>query len=189
MIRPNNDWLVELDFNAAELRTLLGLCEKQQPKQDIHDWNVKHIYKSQTTREAAKQRVFSWLYSPKAKDNKLNAVYDREFVFKKYYDGTQVQTFFDRVIPADNHHALNYIVQSTTSDLFLRRALEVDQYLEDKKSNVSFTIHDSLVIDLVDEEKHLLPEIKDIFANTELGSFKVNVSAGKDFGNMKELKI
>ena len=189
IIKPNNQWFVEFDFNAAELRTLLGLCEKEQPKQDIHDWNVKNIYKGQTTRDLAKQRVFAWLYNPKAKDNKLNSVYDRKLVLKKYYDGTRVRTFFDRTIPADDHHALNYIVQSTTSDLFLRRALKVDEYLKDKKSNVCFTIHDSLVIDLVEEERCIIPEIKKIFADTELGTFKVNISAGKDFGNMKELKL
>jgi len=189
IIKPKNQWFVEFDFNAAELRTLLGLYEKEQPKQDIHDWNVKNIYKSQTTRDVAKQRVFAWLYNPKAKDNKLNAVYDRDGVLKKYYDGSTVRTFFDRTIPADDHHALNYIIQSTTSDLFLRRALKVDEYLEDKESNVCFTIHDSLIIDLVEKEKHLIPEIKKIFADTELGTFKVNISAGKDFGNMKELKL
>lgn len=189
MIRPNNDWLVELDFNAAELRTLLGLCGKNQPKQDIHDWNVKNVYKSQTTRKVAKQRVFSWLYNPKAKDSKLSAVYDRDYVLKKYYDGKQVRTFFDRIIAASTHHALNYVIQSTTSDLFLRRAIKVDEFLKDKASNVCFTIHDSLVIDLTEEERYLIPEIKNIFADTELGTFKVNISAGKDFGNMKELKI
>lgn len=189
MLKPNNQWFVEFDFNAAELRTLLGLCGKPQPKRDIHDWNVKHVYKGQTTRENAKQRVFSWLYNPKAKDDKLNSFYDRNLVLQKYFDGEQVQTFFDRVIQTDSHHALNYIIQSTTSDLFLRRVLKVDEFLKDKKSNICFTIHDSLVIDFTEEEKYLIPEIKKIFADTELGTFKVNISAGKDFGKMKELKI
>ena len=189
VVTPNNDLFVEFDFNAAELRTLLGLCEKEQPNQDIHDWNVRHVYKSQTTRENAKQRVFSWLYNPKAVDNKLNSFYDRDFVLQKYFDGSHVQTFFGRDIPADNHHALNYIIQSTTSDLFLRRVLEVDRFLKDKKSDICFTIHDSLVIDLAEEEKYLIPEIKKVFSDTELGTFKVNISAGKDFGNMKELKL
>ena len=189
MVKPNNQWFVEFDFNAAELRTLLGLCEKEQPNQDIHDWNVRHVYKSQTTRENAKQRVFSWLYNPKAVDNKLSSFYDRDFVLQKYFDGSHVQTFFGRDIPADDHHALNYIIQSTTSDLFLRRVLEVDRFLKDKKSDICFTIHDSLVIDLAEEEKYLIPEIKKVFSDTELGTFKVNISAGKDFGNMKELKL
>ena len=110
-------------------------------------------------------------------------------MLKKHWNGEQVHTFYDRIIDADAHHALNYIIQSTTSDMFLRRMVKVHEFLRDKQSNIAFSIHDSLVIDLVDAEKHLIPEIKEIFSKTELGDFKVNISAGKDFGNMKELKI
>ena len=32
-------------------------------------------------------------------------------------------------------------------------------------------------------------EMIEIFSNTEMGKFKVNVSAGKDFGNLQPLKL
>ena len=67
-INPKNDWLLELDFNAAELRTLLALSGKDQPQEDIHEWNVKNVYRSLITREKAKQRIFAWLYNPESKD-------------------------------------------------------------------------------------------------------------------------
>ena len=31
--------------------------------------------------------------------------------------------------------------------------------------------------------------IKKVFSDTELGKFKVNLSAGKNYGEMKELKV
>jgi len=189
VLAPTNDWFIELDFNAAELRTLLALAGKEQPLEDIHEWNIANVFEGSMTREQAKKKVFAWLYNPKSQDRMLNKVYDRDAVVNKYFDGSEVSTFFDRKIPADSHHALNYIIQSTTSDLFLRRMLKVWDYLKDKKSKIAFSIHDSLVIDYDRSEYRLLPEIVEIFANTDFGRYKVNVSGGKSFGKMKEMKI
>ncbi len=184
VIQPSNDWFVELDFNAAELRTLISLCEKTQPQEDIHEWNRKIIYKGQVTRDEAKKRVFSWLYNPDSKDYLTGRFYDRDSILDKYWDGTHVQTPFGRRIEADRFHALNYIIQSTSSDLFLKSAIKVDKMLEHKKSKIAFTLHDSMVIDLHTEDKHMLPSIAKEFSRTPMGVWKTNISAGKNFGEM-----
>ena len=189
IIKPHNDWLVEFDFNAAELRTLLALSDKEQPKEDIHEWNAKNVYRGLVTRDEAKRRIFAWLYNPESKDHLSDRAYDRDKVLKDCWDGSCVKTCFDREIEADKHHALNYVIQSTTSDLFLDRVIDIFNLLEKRKSFVSFFIHDSLIIDFSDEDKELLVELKEIFSNTKLGKFKVNISAGKNFGDMRELKI
>ena len=188
-IKPSNDWLVELDFNAAELRTLLALSGKEQPTEDIHEWNAKNVYKGSVTRTEAKQRIFAWLYNPESKDYLSNRAYDRNIVLQKYWDGEQVQTHYNRIIPADKHHALNYIIQSTTSDLFLRRAIAVNKLLKGKKSKIIFCIHDSLVIDFSNEDREFLLDIIKEFSETELGVFKANIQAGKNFGEMKEMTL
>ena len=189
IIKPHNDWLVEFDFNAAELRTLLALSDKNQPDEDIHAWNAKNVYKDNVTREEAKQRIFAWLYNPESKDFLSSQAYDRSLVLKKYYDGKKVTTLFSREIEADDHHALNYIIQSTTSDLFLDRAIKLADLLRERKSFVSFCVHDSLVIDFSDEDKDMLIKLKNIFSDTTLGNFKVNVKAGKNYGEMKKLEL
>ena len=132
--------------------------------------------------------MFSWLYNPVSEDKILNEIYDRDSVVEKYFNGAHVKTVFDRKIEVDKRRALNYIVQSTTSDLFLDRLVRIYSMLSDRPSSVAFFIHDSLVIDLADSDKSLLPQIIEEFSNTKLGKFKANVSAGRDFGNMKEIK-
>jgi hypothetical protein len=40
---------------------------------------------------------------------------------------------------------------------------------------------------MTEEDCKKLPEIVRIFADTKLGKYKVNVRAGKNFGEMKEI--
>ena len=189
ILAPNNDWFLEFDYNAAELRVMLGLLGKEQPKEDLHQWNIKNVYDGEGTREEAKKRIFAWLYNPESKDALSNKAYDRGEILNKYWDGANVRTCFNREIEADEFHALNYIIQSTAADLFLRQMIEVWKLLKSKKSYIAFCMHDSLVIDFSEEEQHLLNEFKEKFENTQFGKFKVNSSAGKNYGEMRKLNV
>ena len=189
IVKPQNDWFVELDFNAAELRTLMALGGSETPLEDIHDWNVRNLFNAHTTREEAKQGFFSWLYDENKINPRLSKYYDRDKVRDLHWDGQVVKTMFGREIEADRKHALNYIIQSTTADLVLRQVIKVHDMLRDKQSFIAFTIHDNIVLDMTDEERYIIPMMIEEFSNTELGKFLVNVKAGKDFGNLRTLKL
>jgi len=188
-LEPHNDFFIEFDFNAAELRTVLALQGQQQPERDLHDWNVQNVYRGLLTREEAKKRIFAWLYNPASKDFLSNRVYKREEVLKKHYDGHQIDTVFGRKIKSDDYHALNYIVQSTTSDVFLRQMIKIYKILENRSSSISFSIHDSLILDFSLDDKEIFKDLAEEFSATELGKFKTNISIGKTFGNMEQIEI
>jgi len=187
IVKPQNDFFLELDFNAAELRTLLALSGKEQPQEDLHEWNAKNVYRGLQTREESKKRIFAWLYNPQSKDYLSSRAYNREGVVQKYYSQGQVTTFFNRTIPADDHHALNYIIQSTTSDLFLDRMVAVHKFLADKKSFISFSVHDSLVIDFAESERDMISQVAQIFSQTNFSDFLVNIREGHNYGAMREI--
>jgi len=189
ILKPTNDFFVEFDYNAAELRTLLATMNIEQPMEDIHDWNRRHIFRDGCTREEAKKRVFAWLYNPDSKDDLLNQSYDRDAVLSKYWDGTKVTTPFGREMEAGEHYALNYIIQSTTSDLVLEQVLKVREFLKESDSKIVFLIHDSFVLDIPAETRYNIPEIKNIFASNRFGKYRVGVKVGKDFGSMKEIAV
>jgi len=184
-IEPTNDLILELDYNAAELRTLLALAGKDQPSEDIHQWNSGILGVS---RDEAKRSVISWLYGSKTSDigKRLSKMYAREAVLNKYYNPeTKVVTNpFGRKIQATDHHALNYLVQSTTADLVFDRMMALQKFLQGKKSFIKFCLHDSVVIDLSKEDKADVEQILDIFADTKLARFVSNVSLGKNFGDL-----
>ena len=188
IIRPTNDYFVELDYNAAELRVLLGLSGKKQPTEDLHLWNLKNVFRDVGTRDQAKKRIFSWLYNPQSKDELPGRYYDRDGILRKYWNGQVVITPMNRAIQADKHHALNYLIQSTTSDIVLSRAFKIAEKLKGKNSFISFTLHDSVVIDFDDGERELVEELLSLFCQTPFGKFQVNLSAGKSYGDMRRIE-
>jgi len=187
-VKPNNDYFLELDFNAAEIRTLLALAGAKQPLEDIHAWNLAQgMGQGVETREDAKKAFFSWLYDEKKKNEKLEEIYKRNDVRNDHFKDGQVTTPFGNTMPADRHHSLSYLIQGTTAEMVLRQAIKIDEFLKDYKSFISFTVHDSIVIDISKDETNLFPKLLGLFADTKLGLFKVNASFGDSFGDLKPL--
>ena len=186
-IKPQNDAFVELDFNAAELRVLLGLLGEKQPDEDIHAWLGKNVFNDKFSREEVKKKVFAWLYNPNAKNKKLNEFLNRDKLYERYFHNDCVLTPFYRIIPVEKEKAVNYLIQSTSSDMLLTSAMKVDKILQNKKSFVSFCIHDSIVIDLSFEDRDMIESLKNEFSKTAFGDLKTNLSLGKDFGSMTKI--
>ena len=188
LLKPNNDWFLSLDYNAAEVRTFIGLADEEQPQEDVHTWHIKNLIADSISRTDAKVKFFAWLYNPDSADKEFDR-YHRQKVLDKWYDGAYIKTMFKRRIPVDRRKALNYLIQSTTSDLVLERAVAIDKFLEGKKSFISHIVHDEIVVDLADSEREIAPQIREIFANNKIGNFMVNLTCGKNYLEMEELKI
>ena len=118
----------------------------------------------------------------------INNYLDRAKILSQFYKNGVVSTPYGRDIEVGEDKAVNYVIQSTTSDLFLTSAIKIDKILKNKKSKIAFCVHDSLVIDMCYEEKHLLENLIDEFSKTKFGIFKTNVSMGNSFGAMKKIR-
>jgi hypothetical protein len=188
LIKPHNDWLLSLDYNGAELRTVLALDGQEQPDWDIHQWNAKNVFAGLVSRNEAKEQFFAWLYNPESEVIKSER-YNRQKTLSAYYDGNTIETPMGRKIKVDERRAFNYLVQSTTADIVLDRAVQLDKFLKDKKSYVSHIVHDEIVIDLANSERDLVPQIKDIFENNKLDKFPCNLTAGKNYYELQDLQL
>jgi hypothetical protein len=186
---PNNSWLFEMDFNACELRVALALLGHAQPEEDLHDWNLKHVFTRAKSRDNAKKRVFSWLYNPNSKDDAISKVYDREKLKTLYFKDNKVTTPYGREIECDEDHAISYLIQSTAADMVFEQMYKVWEFLKDRKSFIKFCNHDSVMIDLHTEQEYEFHPIKELFGDTRFGKFKVNCLGGKNWADMKDLYI
>ncbi len=102
MIRPKLDCVVELDYNAAELRTVLALVGKEQPRVDIHQAAATTVFGGKISRDEVKTETFKWLYGGKSKyAEQLNKMYDKEAILKKYFFGDHIVTPFGKKIESD----------------------------------------------------------------------------------------
>jgi hypothetical protein len=187
LLKPKNDFFIEIDYNAAELRTFLSLLGESQPEEDIHDWNREIIFKQKLTRNEIKQKTFGWFYSNR-RDEAFEKIYDKEKIKELFWKERFVTTPFNRKIESDEFHAVNYAVQSANSDNFLEAASNLHEFLKPFNSSIAFLIHDSLVLDFSQKDLDSLPEMIRIMKDTRLGRFMVNVSAGPDFGNLEKLE-
>jgi len=185
-IQPKNDLFLELDVNGAEIRTLLAFSGAPQPEVDIHEWNMKSMA-PWVTRAEAKEKFFAWLYNPKSENKEYEKFYNKK-AYLEHYNAGCIATPFGRRLPVDERRALNYLLQSTTSDIVLDRSYEIMKLLKNKRSYVAFTMHDSVVLDFAKEDSGLVRSIKDTFETNMFGKFLSTVSIGKDFGNLRKIE-
>jgi hypothetical protein len=190
IVLPENDLLVELDYNAAEIRVLLALAGMEQPEGDIHQWHATHL---NVSREKAKELVLSWLYGSKTSDigESIQKLYDKEKILTSFYNrqNDSVTTPMGRTIKTDDFRALNHLVQSTTADMVFEQMAKVYKALQGTESFIKFCLHDSIVIDLKKSELDCIMDLVDLFSNTRFGRIRVGASAGKTFGSMKKLEL
>lgn len=193
LIQPTNDFLLEMDFNAFEPRILIALNKKEQPKDDLHDWNRDNIFLG-LDRDSAKKKFIAWLYDSKdrvpltdSQRKKLDTIYNKLGIKEKYYSNNLITNHFGRKLKSDEEHSINYIVQSTAADIFLRQAIKVNKLLQGRKSFIKFLIHDSIVIDVCKEDVQILKDVFDAFSTTDLGKIMIKKRLGKNFGDMKKI--
>ena len=194
VVLPKNDFFVELDFNGAELRTLLALSGKEQPSGDVHDWNIRNVFNNKVSRDEAKVLFFSWLYGSRSEDLKdwvrpLGLAYDTRQLKRKHFDNGLVLTPYSRQLECSDRLFVNYLIQSTTADICYEQFVKVWTALRSKDSEVAFVLHDAIVIDLKLEDKHLIEDLAKTMSQTRFGKYSVNVSIGKNFRDMRKTKI
>lgn len=192
VLKPCNDFFVELDYNAAEFRSLLALMGHDQPQQDLHQFHLDKIMSVTTdemSRDAVKTKMFKWLYGGGETLGiaALEVLYNKTTILQQYTQGGLVKNPYGREIEVDGFHSLSYLNQGFLSDIFLRQVLKVFELLRGRKSKIAWMIHDSLVIDMSQEDFEAFDTIKRTFEHTDFGVFPSNTKMGKNFYHMRRV--
>jgi len=194
-IIPNNDFFLEIDYNAIDIRSFLFLCGIEQPLHDPHEWHRQKLFPN-FSRQEVKQIFFKWLYGGKCAeevDTALNKLYcpSKLAQWKRKQEsiktvesnlGVNVEGFdmivtdpFGESAIADERRANSYLMQRTSASIFSRGLVRVWEMLRGKRSKIVYAIHDSVVIDFAHEDEGMIGDLKKAFENCELAHFKANV--------------
>ena len=121
------------------------------------------------------------------KNQELESIYKRKDVLVKHRTDNTIKTPFGREIETDDFHALNYLLQSASSDNCLGQAIKINKFLNGRKSFVHSVVHDSMTIDLDKHDRDLITQIRQIFEDTRLGQFKSSMHIGKNYRDMEKI--
>ena len=185
----------KLNLSTADCRHLMLSTLDRKKAQDLvksyHyiDYNLfgtvtGRLFANTLTRDEAKVEFFGWLYNS-LEDPDLGEIYDKTKVLDEWYDGEYIITPYQRKIAVDDFRALNYLIQSTTADRVLSKAVIIDKILEDRKSFVSHILHDEIVIDFSDEDRDIIMDVKAVFEDGYLATMK----AGRNYFELSELGL
>ena len=58
-----------------------------------------------------------------------------------------------------------------------------------KGSEISFLMHDSIVLDYSKQDASILRDVVQEFSNTRLGKYRANIKIGKNYKDMKDLEL
>lgn len=199
-IIPKDGWLFEMDYDAYHLRLIANLIDYKFSNESVHiQLGRLYFNKDKLTKKEYKESKFisfRQMYGNIYKKYEHIEFFKRKKQFiKQLWEDTNKQGYLElkggRRIPFEQIESptpskiFNYLIQSMETYYNIISIKKVLDYLEDKKSSCKLYTYDSLLINYSQEDdKNILKNVKSLM---ESEGFKINVSYGKDYNNLKEI--
>jgi DNA polymerase-1 len=85
----------------------------------------------------------------------------------------------------------NYLIQSSGSEIMRRALIAIHKFLKNHRSKIALTIHDELLLEMPEEELHLIPAIRELMvqAYTPKNGLQMNTSVaiGTSWGRLNDI--
>tara|TARA_B100001094_G_scaffold332491_1_gene404812 strand:- start:4951 stop:6207 length:1257 start_codon:yes stop_codon:yes gene_type:complete len=192
---PENDYLVEFDFDAYHLRLIADLVEYDFGKDSVHEHLAEHYGCSY---EESKQKTFKLLYGGIDKDtrkkvpffdkvygyinqkwNEINTnkyvrtdIYSRKLIYKNYQDMNKNKVF-------------NYLIQAYETESNIKKILLIQHYLLGKKTKLVLYGYDSFLFDFSKQDG--AETLKDIKSILEENKHYTKSKLGLNYSEMQDI--
>jgi|TARA_Y100000310_G_scaffold257992_1_gene266225 hypothetical protein len=192
---PENDILVEYDYDAYHLRLIGDLVEYQFGKDSVHQHLAERYGCSY---EDSKQISFRQLYGGIDKEVRENIeffglTYDKINTYWEYFnDNKYIETdiynrklFMDNYIDMNKNKLFNYLIQAYETESNIKTIIEVQRYLLEKETKLILYGYDSFLFDVSNNDGvKVLKDIKNIL---ERNGHSVKSKAGLNYGDVTDI--
>ena len=203
-IVAENDYLVEMDYDAYHLRIISQLVKYDFGKDSVHKHLAKHYGCSY---EESKQRSFQLLYGGIDKQTREKVPFfnlTHKFINNKWDEINKnkyiLTDIYRRRIILENYNDLNksklfnYLIQALETELNVKKILLIQDYLLDKKTKLVLYGYDSFLFDFskqdgvetLKEIKKILEVKTDVPGDTE-PYFYTKSKMGSNYGEMQDI--
>ena len=192
---PENDMLVEYDYDAYHLRLIGNLIGYKFGEESVH----QHLAdKYGCSYDEAKQISFKQLYGGIDKEIRenitfFNLTYDKINSFWEYFKSNNyIKTdIYKRKLLSQNYvdmnksKLFNYLIQAYETECNIKTIIELKNYLYDKKTKLVLYGYDSFLLDYSKEDgASILTELKNIL---ERNGHMIKATAGSNYGEMNDI--
>jgi len=92
--------------------------------------------------------------------------------------------------PNKDYAAYNNLIQTIASEIIVDKLIELKKFLSDKKSQVLFQVHDSIVFDISPDEKQYVKDIIKIMSTFKNGAyFGVEYKVGDNYLDLSQKRV
>jgi len=193
---PENDYLVEFDFDAYHLRLIADLVGYKE----FHETSV-HAHLAEyyvCTYDESKAKTFRLLYGGIDKETREKVPFfdlTHKYINKKwneinthncvYTDIYKRKLLFNNYEDLNRNKLFNYLIQAYETESNIRKILLIQEYLLDKKTKLVLYGYDSFLFDFSKQDGvQTLTEIKNIL---EENKHYTKSQMGLNYGNMKDI--
>ena len=203
-IVAENDYLVEMDYDAYHLRIISQLVKYDFGKESVHEHLAKHY---ECSYEESKQKSFQLLYGGIDKqtrekvpffdktynyiNDKWNEINQNKYILTDIYRRRIVLENYDDL---NKNKLFNYLIQALETELNVRKILLIQDYLLNKKTKLVLYGYDSFLFDFskqdgvetLKEIKRILEVKTDVPGDTE-SYFYTKSKMGLNYGEMQDI--
>jgi hypothetical protein len=190
-IIPENDYLVEFDYDAYHVRILGDLVNYEFPDGAVHE-HLGKVYGGDISYEESKSLTFKYLYGyipPEV--SQLSAFFSKiedlsNLFWKQFQEQGFVETpIYKRKIFKNNlqdiakNKLFNYMIQAIETEYNIKTVIELQRYLYNMGTNLILYGYDSFLFDISESDNtEILDDIKQILQRK---GFLVKEKQGTDY--------